>query len=175
MYLDSLSEVSLGWQLFTRSSSLHSDSYIFTRMISFSLGFLKRKHNLNLFRLCRLHTTSDLDDLYIKIDQFDEMKLFRVEDFKIQGRLEGLIARATHQTPSRWVSGPSRHTFAQGQSAVFCFWLLHTNSDRDDLYIKIDQLDETKTIHVEHSFIRGCLGGVIDQKTLRTSNMTIQV
>ena len=34
--------------------------------------------------------------------------------------------------------------------------------------MKINRFDETKTIHVEHSFIRDCLGGVIDQKALRT-------
>ena len=35
-------------------------------------------------------------------------------------------------------------------------------------YIKIDRFDKTKTIHVEHSFIRDCPGGVLDQKALRT-------
>ena len=98
LYLDSLTEVSLGWKLFTRSSSLHSDSYIFTRMIRFSLGFPEWKHSLILFRLCRLHTTSDLDDLYIKIDQFDETKLFYVESFSIQGHPEGQITHGLHQT-----------------------------------------------------------------------------
>ena len=42
------------------------------------------------------------------------------------------------------------------------------NSDLDDFYIKIDRFNELKIIHVEHSFIRGCLGGVIDQKAIRT-------
>ncbi len=44
------------------------------------------------------------------------------------------------------------------------------NSDWDDLYIKIDCLDETKTIPLEHSFIWGHCEGVISQKALRTLN-----
>ena len=42
------------------------------------------------------------------------------------------------------------------------------NSDWDDLYMKIDRLDEAKTIPLEHSFIWGHIEGVIGQKALRT-------
>ena len=34
----------------------------------------------------------------MKIDRLDETKLFRVEGFSIQGRLEGRIAHALRQT-----------------------------------------------------------------------------
>ena len=44
------------------------------------------------------------------------------------------------------------------------------NSDWDDLYIKIDRLDETKTIPLEYSFIRGRLEGMIGRKPLGILN-----
>ena len=53
---------------------------------------------------------------------------------------------------------------------------MHTTSDLDDLYIKIDRLDETHNFHVEHFLIRGHLEGVSDrflksaaEKLVRTS------
>ena len=44
------------------------------------------------------------------------------------------------------------------------------NSDWDDLYMRINCLDETKTIPLEHSFIWGHIEGVIGRKALRTLN-----
>jgi len=41
----------------------------------------------------------------MKIDRLDETKLFLVEGFSIQGRLDGRITRATHQT-SVWHLAP---------------------------------------------------------------------
>ena len=48
------------------------------------------------------------------------------------------------------------------------------NSDWDNLYIKIDCLDETKTIRLEYSFIRGRLEGMIGQKPLEKLNSSTQ-
>ena len=42
--------------------------------------------------------TSAGDELFMNIDRLDETKLFRVEGFSIQGRIDGLITRATYQT-----------------------------------------------------------------------------
>ena len=74
-------------------------------MVNFSLGFPDWKDSLILICLSRLHTTSDWDELYMKIDRLDETKLFCVEGFSIQGRLNGRITCATYQT-SVWHLAP---------------------------------------------------------------------
>ena len=106
---------SSGQQTFTRSVNFHStvnfhsDGKLFTRISDW-------KHSPILICLSRPHMISDWDELYMKIDRLDETKLFHVEGFSIQGRIDGRITRATYQT-SVW---PSRHISVEVQSAVYC-------------------------------------------------------
>ena len=107
--------ISLGLLYFNSEANLLLDRYVFTRTFTRLVGF---HSDGKLFtRISRLKTQPDLDlPLQVAYDlglreilyekrSLDKIKLFRVEGFPIQGRLDGRITRATYQT-SVWHLAP---------------------------------------------------------------------
>ena len=100
-----------------------------------------------------------------KVDRFDETKNFRVERFPIRGHLLGQNTHALHQTLAK--------TCLVFRVIFRLLTGLHPDSSNFCIRTRIEMIfisksTDSTTMHVEHSFIRDCPGGVLDQKALRT-------
>ena len=152
----------LGWLYF------HSEGTIlFTRMTIFPLGrhYLIQSASFrpdgNLFtRNIFTWTTISLGWLYFHLDNnkfirsanfHSTVEFHSTVNFHSDGKLFTRI--------SDWKHSP----------ILICLSRPHMISDWDELYTKIDRLDETKLFHVEGFSIQGCIDGRITRATYQTS------